>query len=256
MPRAWHAPNVAIGSASGLAKQHELYAWADVIVVPLRPNFHASGITVMLEAAALGKPMIVSDVGGLTDYFPHDTAAYVPPFDDPRIIAGQATIGVEILEALPDAGTLIVPLSGGGLFSGVAFAAKAIRPSIAVIGVSMARGAAMHASLAAGRPVDVEEQPTLADSLGGGIGLDNRYTFDLTRALADDVVLLDERSIARGIAHAYREERLVVEGAGAVGIAALLDEAVPRSRRDGPIVVVVSGANIDMAAHRRLIAEN
>lgn len=182
--------------------------------------------------------------------------AYVPPFDDPRIIAGQATIGVEILEALPDAGTLIVPLSGGGLFSGVAFAAKAIRPSIAVIGVSMARGAAMHASLAAGRPVDVEEQPTLADSLGGGIGLDNRYTFDLTRALADDVVLLDEHSIARGIAHAYREERLVVEGAGAVGIAALLDEAVPRSRRDGPIVVVVSGANIDMAAHRRLIAEN
>ncbi|HEJ2440352.1 hydroxyectoine utilization dehydratase EutB [Burkholderia multivorans] len=182
--------------------------------------------------------------------------AYVPPFDDPRIIAGQATIGVEILEALPDAGMLIVPLSGGGLFSGVAFAAKAIRPSIAVIGVSMARGAAMHASLAAGRPVDVEEQPTLADSLGGGIGLDNRYTFDLTRALADDVVLLDERSIARGIAHAYREERLVVEGAGAVGIAALLDEAVPRSRRDGPIVVVVSGANIDMAAHRRLIAEN
>ncbi|RQS16240.1 glycosyltransferase [Burkholderia sp. Bp9002] len=81
VPREWHAPNVTIGSASGLAKQHELYAWADVIVVPLRPNFHASGITVMLEAAAVGKPMIVSDVGGLRDYFPHDTAAYVPPFD-------------------------------------------------------------------------------------------------------------------------------------------------------------------------------
>ncbi|MCG3102073.1 pyridoxal-phosphate dependent enzyme, partial [Enterobacter sp. DRP3] len=74
--------------------------------------------------------------------------AYVPPFDDPRIIAGQATIGVEILEALPDTATLVVPLSGGGLFSGVAFAAKAIRPPIEVIGVSMARGAAMHASLA------------------------------------------------------------------------------------------------------------
>ncbi|NIE54953.1 MULTISPECIES: glycosyltransferase family 4 protein [unclassified Burkholderia] len=81
VPREWHAPNVKIGSASGLAKQHELYAWADVIVVPLRPNFHASGITVMLEAAAVGKPMIVSDVGGLSDYFPHDTAAYVPAFD-------------------------------------------------------------------------------------------------------------------------------------------------------------------------------
>ncbi|KVQ66653.1 glycosyltransferase [Burkholderia territorii] len=81
VPREWHAPNVKIGSASGLAKQHELYAWADVIVVPLRPNFHASGITVMLEAAAVGKPMIVSDVGGLSDYFPDDTAAYVPAFD-------------------------------------------------------------------------------------------------------------------------------------------------------------------------------
>ncbi|KWC41722.1 glycosyl transferase [Burkholderia ubonensis] len=81
VPREWRAPNVTIGSASGLAKQHGLYAWADVIVVPLRPNFHASGITVMLEAAAVGKPMIVSDVGGLADYFPHDTAAYVPPFD-------------------------------------------------------------------------------------------------------------------------------------------------------------------------------
>jgi glycosyltransferase involved in cell wall biosynthesis len=81
VPRKWRAPNVQIASASGLAKQHELYAWADLIVVPLRPNYHASGITVMLEAAALGKPMIVSDVGGLPDYFPHDAAAYVPPFD-------------------------------------------------------------------------------------------------------------------------------------------------------------------------------
>lgn len=180
--------------------------------------------------------------------------AYVPPFDDPRIIAGQATIGLEILEALPDAGTLVVPLSGGGLFSGVAYAAKAIRPAVATIGVSMARGAAMHASLEAGHPVEVDEQPTLADSLGGGIGLDNRYTFEMTRALADDVVLLDEAAIARGIAHAYRDERLVVEGAGAVGLAALLDQRI--ARRDGPVVVVVSGANIDMAVHRRLVSEH
>ncbi|AOK02659.1 hydroxyectoine utilization dehydratase EutB [Burkholderia vietnamiensis] len=181
---------------------------------------------------------------------------YVPPFDDPHIVAGQATIGVEILEALPDAGTLVVPLSGGGLFSGVAFAAKAIRPSLAVIGVSMARGAAMHASIAAGHPVDVDERPTLADSLGGGIGLHNRYTFEMTRALIDEIVLLDEPAIARGIAHAYREERLVVEGAGAVGIAALLDERIARRDCDGPIVVVVSGANIDMGVHRRIVSEH
>jgi len=180
--------------------------------------------------------------------------AFVPPFDDARVIAGQATIGVEVFEALPEAATLVVPLSGGGLFSGVAFAAKAIRPDVAMIGVSMERGAAMHASLAAGKPVLVDELETLADSLGGGIGLDNAHTFAMTRALIDDVVLLDEASIARGIVHAYREERLVVEGAAAVGIAALLDDRI--ARRNGPIVVVVSGANIDMAQHLRLVSEN
>ncbi|KIG03558.1 hydroxyectoine utilization dehydratase EutB [Caballeronia concitans] len=178
--------------------------------------------------------------------------AYVPPFDDPRVIAGQATIGLEILETLPDASTIIVPLSGGGLFSGVAFAAKCVRPDIAMIGVSMERGAAMHASLAAGKPIFVDELETLADSLGGGIGLDNRHTFSMTRELIDHVVLLDEVSIARGIVHAYREERLVIEGAAAVGIAAVLDRAV-ETRGTNPIVIVISGCNIDIDAHRRLI---
>ncbi|HTH76493.1 MAG TPA: hydroxyectoine utilization dehydratase EutB [Trinickia sp.] len=180
--------------------------------------------------------------------------AFVPPFDDVRVIAGQATIGLEIVEALPDAATLVVPLSGGGLFSGVAFAAKTIRPDLCAIGVTMARGAAMHESLAAGRPVAVEEVATLADSLGGGIGLDNRYTFAMTHDLADDIVLLDEPSIARGIVHAYRAERLVVEGAAAVGIAAVLDGRIPV--KNGPIVIVVSGANIDIDAHRRIVMEN
>ena len=177
--------------------------------------------------------------------------AFVPPFDDPHVIAGQATIGLEILEALPDAATVIVPLSGGGLFSGVAFAAKQINPDVAMIGVTMARGAAMHASLAAEKPVLVDEVETLADSLGGGIGLDNQHTFAMTRALIDRVVLLDEASIARGIVHAYREERLVVEGAAAVGMSVVLDRVLDAPR--GPIVIVVSGCNIDIELHRRLI---
>jgi threonine dehydratase len=177
--------------------------------------------------------------------------AFVPPFDDERVIAGQATIGLEILEALPNAASIVVPLSGGGLFSGVAFAAKHIRRDVKMIGVSMERGAAMHASLEAGKPVFVDELETLADSLGGGIGLENRHTFTMTRDLIDDVVLLDEVSIARGIVHAYREERLVVEGAAAVGIAALLDGAI--DTQGGPVVIVVSGSNIDIETHRRLI---
>lgn len=209
--------------------------------------------------AELGAQVVIS--GGSQDEAQVEAArlareegyVFVPPFDDLRVIAGQATIGLEILEALPDVATIVVPLSGGGLFSGVAFAAKAIRSDVGAIGVSMARGAAMHASLAAGHPVDVTEHETLADSLGGGIGLDNRYTFGMTHDFADDIVLLDEPAIARGIVHAYREERLVVEGAAAVGMAAILDRHV--HARGGPIVIVVSGGNIDIDAHRRIVAE-
>ena len=174
----------------------------------------------------------------------------VPPFDDRRIVAGQATVGLEIMEQAPDAALVLVPLSGGGLAGGVAAAVKAVSPRTRVIGVSMARGAAMKASLDAGRPVPVEELPTLADSLGGGIGLDNRLTFALCRDLLDDVLLVSEAEIAAGIRHAYFEEREIVEGAGAVGIAALLAGKV---KADGPVVVLLSGRNIDMEAHRAIL---
>jgi threonine dehydratase len=122
----------------------------------------------------------------------------IPPFDHPDVIAGQGMIGLEIAEALPDVESVLVPLSGGGLAAGVAVAIKAMRPKTRVIGVSLARGAAMHASLAAGRPVEVEEVETLADSLGGGVGLSNRYTFRMCRELLDHVALVDEEEIATG----------------------------------------------------------
>jgi threonine dehydratase len=180
--------------------------------------------------------------------------AYVPPFDHLDVIAGQATIGIEIAEDLPDVAHIAVPLSGGGLFSGVAFAAKQIAPSVRMTGVTMERGAAMHASLVAGKPVLVDELVTLADSLGGGIGLHNRHTFSLSRELIDEVVLLDEASIARGIVHAYEAEHLVLEGAAAVGIAALLAGRLGNGAVEhGPIVLIVTGANIDMNQHRRIV---
>ena len=174
----------------------------------------------------------------------------VPPFDHPAVIAGQGTVGLEIVEAVPDAGTVLVPLSGGGLAAGIAAAVKGLGTKTKVIGVSMARGAAMKASLDAGRPVPVEELPTLADSLGGGIGLDNRLTFAMCRDLLDQVVLLSEEEIAAGIRHAYEQEREIVEGAGAVGIAALLAGRIEAS---GPVVVLMSGRNIDMELHRKIV---
>ncbi|MGH6947466.1 MAG: hydroxyectoine utilization dehydratase EutB [Kiloniellales bacterium] len=174
----------------------------------------------------------------------------LPPFDHPDVIAGQGTLGLEILDQLPEAETLVVPLSGGGLISGIAAAAKARKPGVHVVGVTMERGAAMHRSQNAGKPVAVEELPTLADSLGGGIGLDNRYTFAMVRDLVDEIVLVSEAEIAGAVRHAYCEERQIVEGAGAVTIAALL---AGRIARPGATVALLSGGNIDMALHRRIV---
>ncbi|MER8541058.1 hydroxyectoine utilization dehydratase EutB [Mesorhizobium sp. M1334] len=179
-----------------------------------------------------------------------DGLIMLPPFDHPAIVAGQGTLGLEIIEQVPDAALVLVPLSGGGLAAGVAAAVKGVSPATKVVGVSMARGAAMKASLDAGHPVLVEELPTLADSLGGGIGLDNRLTFSMCRDLLDDVILLSEDEIATGIRHAYEQEREIVEGAGAVGIAAVLAGKV---RASGPTVLVLSGRNIDMTLHREII---
>ncbi len=180
-----------------------------------------------------------------------DGLTSLPPFDHPDIIAGQGTLGLEMLEDVPDAEAILVPLSGGGLIGGIAAAIKAKQPETRIIGLTMERGAAMQASLVAGHPVQVRELPTLADSLGGGIGLENRHTFALARDLVDEVILLSESQIADGIRHIYRQERQVVEGGAAVGVAALLHG---RFRPRGPTVALLSGANIDMDLHARIVS--
>lgn len=174
----------------------------------------------------------------------------VPPFDHAGVIAGQGTLGLEIGEQVPDLDTVLVPLSGGGLAAGVAAAVKGLHSRAKIIGVTLTQGAAMKASLDASRPVQVREEVSLADSLGGGIGLDNRFTFAMCRDLLDDVILLSEDEIAAGVVHAYEQEREIVEGAGAVGIGALLAGKVKPA---GPIVLILSGRNIDMSVHRRVV---
>ncbi|MBR0554554.1 hydroxyectoine utilization dehydratase EutB [Ciceribacter sp. L1K23] len=174
----------------------------------------------------------------------------IPPFDNVDVVAGQGTIGLEILEEIPDVDAVLVPLSGGGLAGGIAVAIKELQPKVRLTGISMERGAAMNASIAAGRPVAVREEETLADSLGGGIGLKNKVTFALCRNLLDDIVLLTESEIAAGIRHAWHDEGLSVEGAGAVGIVAILAKKV---KLPGPTAVIVSGANIDPKLHQRIL---
>ncbi len=169
----------------------------------------------------------------------------IDPFNDRYVIAGQGTIGLEIVDDLDEVDSVIVPLSGGGLISGIALAVKRHRPDCRILGVSMDRGAAMHASQQAGHPVLVPEVESLADSLQGGILLDNRYTFAMVRDLVDDIVLVDEEQIARAMAWAFWRERLILEGAAATPIAALLHR--PRNDPGDRIALVLTGNAVDGA---------
>ena len=175
----------------------------------------------------------------------------IDPFDDPQIIAGQGTIALEILEALPEVDTVITPLSGGGLISGVALALKAANPAIRVYGVSMTRAPVMFHSLRAGAPISLPEELTLADALMGGIGSPNRYTFRLVRQLVDDTFLVGEDEIAAAMVYALEVHHQVVEGGGAVGLAAVLHDRIPQLGRH--VVVIISGGNVTIDRLLKLV---
>lgn len=180
---------------------------------------------------------------------------FVSPFDDPFVVGGQGTIGLELLEDLPRIDMVLVPVSGGGLMAGIATAIKAYSPATKLIAVSMDRGACMYESLKAGRPVQVEEFESLADSLGGGIGLDNRHTFELIRTLVDDFVLVSEEEIAAAMAAGYWQDRLVTEGAAAVGQAALMaGKVVPPP--GATVVCLHSGNTVDMGRFTDIVLQN
>ncbi|HET8631358.1 MAG TPA: pyridoxal-phosphate dependent enzyme, partial [Thermomicrobiales bacterium] len=157
------------------------------------------------------------------------------------VIAGAGTVALEILLELPEAGLLVVPVGGGGLAAGVALVAKGIDPAVRVVGVQPAASPAMHVALAAGRPAPVAEAPTLADGLAGNVE-PGSITFPLLRQYLDDLVLVDEAAIVAAMRTFLDRRHLVVEGAGAVGLAALQRGLLPAA--DGPTVLIVSGGNV------------
>ncbi|MFS8580345.1 MAG: pyridoxal-phosphate dependent enzyme, partial [Novibacillus thermophilus] len=175
----------------------------------------------------------------------------IKPFDDPSVIAGQGTIGLELMEDLPHVETVVIPLSGGGLLSGIGLALKANNPRIRVVGVSVERGAVMYESIQAGKPVILEEKETLADSLLGGIGLDNRFTLSMVQQLADEILLVSEPSIAAGMAYMLEAHRMGVEGAAAVGLAAVMEQKLKVDPGEN-IAVIVSGNNVDLSTLLRV----
>lgn len=166
---------------------------------------------------------------------------FVSPYNDPAVIAGAGTVALETLLHLPSCGTLVVPVSGGGLAAGVGLVAKTIAPSIRVIGVQAAASPAMHAAVRAGRLVLVPEEPTLADGLAGNVETGS-ITFPLVRDFLDDLLLVSEASIAGAIRAFVDLQHVIVEGAGAVGLAAA--RAGLLAEMPGPIVLVVSGRNV------------
>jgi threonine dehydratase len=182
------------------------------------------------------------------EFADHTGAVVIHPFDHPDVIAGQGTVGLEILDQLPEVRTIVAGIGGGGLISGLAVVAKAINPKIRVIGVQADGAAAVPVSLKAGRPVRLESYATIADGIA--VGRPGDLTFAHISKLVDEVVTVSEEDIARALVMLLERNKLVVEPAGAVGVAALMSGAV---RATTPVVAVLSGGNIDPLLMMRLI---
>lgn len=191
---------------------------------------------------ALEKMHELRESGGLT---------LVHPYDDPLVIAGQGTVGLEILEDLPDVDLVIVPVGGGGLISGIAAAVKRTRPSARVIGVEPEGAPTVTEALRAGRPVRLERIATIADGLTAPIAGD--HTLAHVRALVDEVVLVSEEELAEGVRAVLQYTKLLAEPAGAAGVAALLARRVSLPADLRAAAVVVSGGNVDLARLQQVL---
>ncbi|MCK0112271.1 threonine ammonia-lyase [Ornithinimicrobium sp. F0845] len=226
--------------------------------------FMPNGASMPKLRATRGYGATVEQVGSTIDdcierarAFEQETGAvFIPPFDHPGIVAGQGTCGLEILEEVPDVGTILVCLGGGGLLAGIATAVKAVRPDVRVIGVQAEEAAAWPGSLAAGHPVPVERMSTMADGIA--VGRPGDVPFELVRDLVDGVETVGEDSIARAMLFLLERAKLVVEPAGAAAVAHLMDRAAagqgePAFDLDRPVVAVLSGGNIDTLLMLRII---
>lgn len=176
-------------------------------------------------------------------------AVLIHPFDHPDIVAGQGTVGLEILDQCPDVGTIVVSTGGGGLLAGVAAAVRALKPDVRLVGVQAEGAAAYPASLAAGHPVELREMSTMADGIA--VGLPGEVPFAIIRDLVDAVETVSEEDLSRALLFILERAKLVVEPAGAAAVARLLDYS--REPWRGPVVAILSGGNIDPLLLLRII---
>lgn len=177
---------------------------------------------------------------------------YVHAFDDEKIIAGQGTIGLEIAEDCPETTVIVVPIGGGGLISGIAIAAKNSLPNVRVVGVEAENAASVNKSLSAGKPVEIEIGQTIADGIA--VKRPGEVTLPIIREFVDEVVEVSEEEIARAIFFCVQNNRLVVEGAGAAGLAALLAKKIKINESD-TVCAVLCGGNIDANLLSRVLEQ-
>ncbi len=178
---------------------------------------------------------------------------YVHAFNDELIVAGQGTIGLELVHDLPETTLIVVPIGGGGIISGISIAAKALLKNVRIVGVQAANVSAVKPSLAAGEPVEITKHlPTIADGIA--IKRPGDVTLPIIRELVDDVVEVTEEEIARGIYHCVQNMRVVVEGAGAAGVAALLAKKIDVRATD-TVCAILCGGNIDANLLARILEQ-
>lgn len=185
------------------------------------------------------------------DFAEQTGATLVHPFDHVDIVAGQATCGLEILEQLPDVGTVLVPTGGGGLLAGVAAVMQRHRPEVRVIGVQAAEAAAWPASLLAGKPVALEHMSTMADGIA--VGLPGEVPFEQILASEPTIVTVDEDALSRALLLCMERAKLIVEPAGAAAVAALMACPPDELALEGPVCAILSGGNIDPLLLTRVI---
>jgi threonine dehydratase len=219
---------------------------------------------VMPETAPLAKVVATQGYGAtvVLDGFTNDDAyqrslelqvesgaTFIHPFDDPDIIAGQGTLGLEMLNDLPDADALIVPVGGGGLIAGVAIAARALKPDITIIGVQASGAPSLRSALDAGELYSLPAINTVADGIA--VKRPGKLTFPIIQRLVDDVVLVDDEAIISAVLLLMERSKMLVEGAGAVGVAALLSGVIKLP--DKKVLMPLTGGNIDINLVGRFI---
>lgn len=180
-------------------------------------------------------------------------STFVHAFSDPDVVAGQGTVGLEIVRDCPEGRALVVPVGGGGLIGGMGIVARAVDPAIRLIGVQTEETAAMHASFSAGRLVSPPYGPTLCEGLSGDV---DERSLALARAVVDEIVVVSEDSVRRAMRSLYVEEGIVAEGSAAVGVAAILEGAITVDRFDGPVAIVLTGGNVDAARLADILRED